>query len=62
MFFRIFDFFYLANECDSTIFLQPTSKEKTGNIISSLNSNKTSCPRSILIEYNFSLKTKFQSN
>ena len=33
---------YLSNESSSTIFLQPTDKEKIANIISSFNSNKTS--------------------
>ena len=38
---------YLKEECGSTIFLKPTSKEEIGNIISSLNSNKVSGPNSI---------------
>ena len=38
---------YLSNESSSTIFLQPTDKEEIANIISSLNSNKTSGPNSI---------------
>ena len=38
---------YLSNESDSTIFLQPTYKEETANIISSLNSSKASGPNSI---------------
>ena len=38
---------YLKEECESTIFLKPTSKEETGNIISSLNSNETSGSNSI---------------
>ena len=38
---------YLKEECDSTIFLKPTSKEEIGNIIFSLNSNKASGPNSI---------------
>ena len=35
---------YLANENGSTIFLQPSDKEETANIISSLNSCKASGP------------------
>ena len=38
---------YLANENGNSIFLQPTDKEEIANIISSLNSNKASCPNSI---------------
>ena len=38
---------YLSNESISTIFLQPTDKEETANIISSRNSNKASSPNSI---------------
>ena len=37
---------YLKEECESTIFLKPTSKEEVGSIISSLNSNKASGPNS----------------
>ena len=36
---------YLSNETSSTIFLQPTDKEEIANIISSLNSNKASGPK-----------------
>ena len=38
---------YLKEECESTIFLKPTSKEETGNIIPSLNSDETSGSNSI---------------
>ena len=38
---------HLKKECDSTIFLKPTSQEEICNIISSLNSNKASGPNSI---------------
>ena len=42
---------YLSNESISTIFLQPTDKEETANIISSRNSNKASSPNSIPCKY-----------
>ena len=35
---------YLSSESISTLFLQPTDREETVNIISSLNSNKASGP------------------
>ena len=38
---------YLLNECDSTIFLQPSDKEEIANIISCLNSCNASDPNSI---------------
>ena len=38
---------HLKNECDSTIFLQPTSLEKVADIISFLSSNKASVTTSI---------------
>ena len=38
---------YLSNKSDSAIILQPTDKEETVNIISSLNSSKVSGPISI---------------
>ena len=38
---------YLSNESISTLFPQPTDREEIVNIISSLNSNKTSSPNSI---------------
>ena len=38
---------YFANENGSTIFLQPIDKDEMANIISSVNSNKTSGPNSI---------------
>ena len=38
---------YLANENGNSIFLEATDKEEIANIISSLNSNKTSGPNSI---------------
>ena len=47
---------YLKEECESTIFLKPTSKEEIGNIIYSLNSNKTSGPNSIPYRILFLLK------
>ena len=54
---------YLSNESDSTIFLQPTDKEEIANIISSLNSNKTSGPNSIPYKIIVLLKKmKFRSN
>ena len=53
---------YLSNETSSTIFLQPTDKEEMANIISSLNSNKASCPNSIPYRILFLLKMKFRSN
>ena len=49
---------YLKEECESTIFLKPTSKEEIGNIISSLNSNKTSGPNSIPYRILFLLKNE----
>ena len=50
-------------ETSSTIFLQPTDKEEIANIISSLNSNKTSSPISIHYRILFLLKKiKFRSN
>ena len=42
---------HLKNECDSTIFLEPTSKEEVANMISSLNSNKAFVQNSIEYEY-----------
>ena len=47
---------YLANENDSTIFLQPTDEDQIANIISSLNSNKASGPYSIPYRILFLLK------
>ena len=49
---------YLSNESSSTIFLQPTDKEEIANIISSLNSNKTSGPNSIPYRVLFLLKNE----
>ena len=49
---------YLSNESNSTIFLQPTDKEKIANIISSFNSNKASWPNSIPYRIFFLLKTE----
>ena len=49
---------YLSNESSSTIFLQPTDKEEIANIISSLNSNKTSGPNSIPYRVFFLLKNE----
>ena len=48
----------LSNESSSTIFLQPTDKEEIANIISSLNSNKTSGPNSIPYRVLFLLKNE----
>ena len=48
--------YYLSNESDSTIFLQPTNKEEIANIISSLNSSKASGPNSIPYRILFLLK------
>ena len=47
---------YLKDECDGTKFLQPNSKKEITNIISSLNSNKTSSPESIPYSILFLLK------
>ena len=47
---------YLSNESSSTIFLQPTDKEETANIISSLNTKKASGPNSIPYRILFILK------
>ena len=53
----------LKNECNSAMFLQPTSIEEIANITPSLDSNKASDPNSIyLIEHYLLLKKKFQSN
>ena len=49
---------YLSNENSSTIFLQPTDKEEIVNIISALNSNKTSGPNSIPYRKLFLLKNE----
>ena len=49
---------YLSSEATSTIFLQPTDKEKIGNIIFSLNSNKASGPNSIPYRILFLLKNE----
>ena len=49
---------YLSNESSSTMFLQPTDKEEIANIISSLNSNKTSGPNSIPYRVLFLLKNE----
>ena len=49
---------YLSNESSNTIFLQPTDKEEIANIISSLNSNKTSGPNSIPYRVLFLLKNE----
>ena len=47
---------HLSNESISTLFLQPTDREKIVNIISSLNSNKASGPNSIPYRILFLLK------
>ena len=47
---------YLKEECGSTIFLKPTSKEEIGNIISYLNSDKACGPNSIPYRILFLLK------
>ena len=49
---------YFQEECDSTIFLKPTSKEEISNIISSLNSNKASDPNGIPYIILFLLKNE----
>ena len=49
---------YLSNENSSTTFLQPTDKEERANIISSLNSNKTSGPNSIPYRILFLVKNE----
>ena len=49
---------YLSNESGSSIFLQPTDKDEITNIISSLNSNKTSGPNSIPYKVLFLIKNK----
>ena len=49
---------YLSNESSRAKFLQPTDKEEVANIISSLNSNKTSGPNSIPYRILFLLKTE----
>ena len=49
---------YLSNETSSTIFFQPTDKEKIANTISSLNSNKASDPNSIPYRILFLLKNE----
>ena len=38
---------YLNNQCNSSIFLQPTDIEEIANIISTFNINKSSSPNSI---------------
>ena len=38
---------YLKHQCNNSIFIQPTDREETANIISSLNINKTCGPFSI---------------
>ena len=47
---------YLSNESISTLFLQPTDREEIVNIISFLDSNKTSGPNSILCRILFLLQ------
>ena len=49
---------YLKEECESTIFLKPTSREEIGNIISSLNCNKAPGPNSIPYRILFLLKNE----
>ena len=49
---NLYDFANTFNnyfDSDSTVFLQPSNKEEIDNNISSLNSNKTSDPNSILL-------------
>ena len=48
---------YLPNESDSTIFLQPTDQEELTNIISSLNTSKSSGPNIIPYRILFLLKS-----
>ena len=52
---------YLSNESSSTIFLQPTDKEEIANITSSVNSNKTSGPNSILCRILFLLNNEISN-
>ena len=49
---------YLSNENISSLFLQPNGREEIVNIISSLNSNKTSGPNSIPYKILFLLKNE----
>ena len=49
---------YLSNECNSVIFLQPTDKEETTDILSSLNPNKASGPNSTPYRILFLLKNE----
>ena len=53
---------YLSNESVSTLFLQPTDREEIVNIVTSLNSNKSSGPYSIPYRILFLLKNEIQSN
>ena len=53
---------HLKNECDSTIFLQPTSKEEIASIISSLNSSEASGPNSIPYRILFLLKNEISKH
>ena len=50
---------YLKEECESTIFLKPTSKEEVGSIISSLTLIRLQAQIVHLTEFYF-LKMKFQ--
>ena len=52
---------HFSNESDSTIFLQPTDKEKITNIISSLNSSKASDQNSIPYGILFLLKNEIST-
>ena len=38
---------YLNNQCNNSIFIQPTDSEKIANVLSNLNMNKSSGPNSI---------------
>ena len=47
---------YLSNKSINTLFLEPTGREEIANIITSLNSNKASGPKSIHYRILFLLK------
>ena len=40
--------YYHTNQCNNSIFIKPTDREEVVNIISTLNRNKSSGPKSIL--------------
>ena len=53
---------YLNNQCNCSIFIQPTDSEEIANIISNLNMNKSSGPNSIPYKILNLLKKIFPSN